>query len=919
MIRSRAARLHPSDYHPAGKEFIAAMPIKYSDVANLPNGAQFYTADLHVHTYGGSHDVKDKSMTAEAVIDQAVSGGIRVLAITDHNTGKNTERSLEYAQKYTGQLLVLAAVEVSTANGHLLVYFAPDALNELNSFIGRISIVKPGSSESHTTMSMSDVATEAQRLGGICLAAHIDRVKTGFETLATGYPNWKKDIITNPAIVGLELDDPAHLVWYSDNDEATPQGGERKKLIEERAKTPGAAARRVLAHVQNSDAHSLQAFADAQKKRSLTRLKMDALSFEGFRTALADPEARARAAVQLPPAVPRIVGIHVEGGFLHAETYRLSDNLTCFIGGRGTGKSTALKSLAYGLGTNDEIANYDNCPATVVVYCRDAQGVLYRYERMRGSDEPRVLAAEGSTAIDAPADAFRIEYYGQGDLARVAEDPLTKPHLLQGFLDRHANLGDLASKESEILSRLEQNGSLLRPLEIQEAARGLKDTELKACDKKLLLAQEGQLKAIAAQQAAIGAEKGLARTLGEIRDFYSRGITLDNFLRDYDATAKGAGALTTDATSDTHLAAIKTAINEANRGLKDHESQLNALLRIAAQALDAELKALAVHHQRLEQGSAQQVTDLQKAGLATSLADHNKTVSRRSALARELAQLDQKFPELKRLRQERADLLAELLSVRVERSSRRKQQLGEINKHLAKAIDDYTIVVYYHDQGLVREFLGFVSREMQGTYLQEDSARRLCSATTPRELATLVAAGNVDEIASLGGLGVEMARRLFERFAKLDTLHRLQALDKPPCPVIKVMTKSAKPQQIPVNQLSDGQKHTILLTIAMLAESEVPLVIDQPEDDLDNAFIFSSVVRMLREVKERRQVILVTHNANIAVLGDAELLFPMRRSGDGGISLDAGSVDKAETKRAAQMILEGGELAFLRRKEIYGH
>jgi len=555
----------------------------------------------------------------------------------------------------------------------------------------------------------------------------------------------------------------------------------------------------------------------------------------------------------------------------------------------------------------------------VVVYCRDAQGILYRYERMRGSDEPNVQAAEGGKVIDAPADVFRIEYYGQGDLARVAEDPLTKAHLLQDFLDRHAHLADLASKEAEILGRLEQNGSLLRPLEAQEAARAPKDAELKDCDKKLQLAQEGQLKDIAARQAAIGAEKGLAKTLGETRGFYAGGITLANFLRDYEGTAKGAGTLTGDATSDKHLAAIKAAIDEANRGLKAHESQLAALMRTAAQKLDAELKALVLHHRQLEEGIAQQVATLQKAGLSASLADHNKVVARRGALARELAQLNQRVPELKRLRQERAELLTELASVRAERSSRRKDQVKEINKHLAKAIDDYTVVVYYDAQGLVMEFLRFVLGQMKGTYLQEDPARRLCYATTPQELATLVAAGDVEGIAELGGLGIEMARRIHERFSKLDTLHGLQGLDKPPCPVIKVVTKGGKPQQIPVNQLSDGQKHTILLTIAMLAESEVPLVIDQPEDDLDNAFIFSSVVRMLREVKERRQVILVTHNANIAVLGDAELLFPMRRSGDRGISVDHGSVDKTETKRAAQIILEGGELAFLRRKEIYGH
>ena len=120
-------------------------------------------------------------------------------------------------------------------------------------------------------------------------------------------------------------------------------------------------------------------------------------------------------------------------------------------------------------------------------------------------------------------------------------------------------------------------------------------------------------------------------------------------------------------------------------------------------------------------------------------------------------------------------------------------------------------------------------------------------------------------------------------------------------------------------QLSDGQRHTILLTIAMLAESNVPLVIDQPEDDLDNAFIFSSIVTTLRAIKEKRQVILVTHNANIAVLGDSELILPMSRENDCGKAVDRGSIDTEATKLCVQNTLEGRPAAFLRRKEIYNH
>jgi hypothetical protein len=201
----------------------------------------------------------------------------------------------------------------------------------------------------------------------------------------------------------------------------------------------------------------------------------------------------------------------------------------------------------------------------------------------------------------------------------------------------------------------------------------------------------------------------------------------------------------------------------------------------------------------------------------------------------------------------------------------------------------------------------------------DEAIREMCEATTPKELATAVEGQNETDVARLCGGDSSRAREICRRFGVLAQLHRLEVINKPPRPVIKVMTKGSTPKQISVNQLSDGQKHTILLTIAMLAESNLPLVLDQPEDDLDNAFIFKSVVTTLRSIKERRQVILVTHNANIAVLGDSEMILPMRRSSENGTVFDSGAIDAADTRKAVQQVLEGGEAAFQRRKTIYGY
>jgi hypothetical protein len=172
---------------------------------------------------------------------------------------------LKVWKQYPG-FLVLPAVEVSTAHGHLLVYGPPESPEIISTLLGKIdSVGDRGKESSRTKMSMSDVVTTASRLGTICVAAHIDRKNTGFEMWVPGYPLWKQDVIANPGLYGIECDRVDHLVWYSPCDEKTNDGGERRKLCAERASTATTAGRARLAAVQNSEAHDLQQFKDSSE------------------------------------------------------------------------------------------------------------------------------------------------------------------------------------------------------------------------------------------------------------------------------------------------------------------------------------------------------------------------------------------------------------------------------------------------------------------------------------------------------------------------------------------------------------------------------------------------------------------------------------------------------------------------------
>ncbi len=138
-------------------------------------------------------------------------------------------------------------------------------------------------------------------------------------------------------------------------------------------------------------------------------------------------------------------------------------------------------------------------------------------------------------------------------------------------------------------------------------------------------------------------------------------------------------------------------------------------------------------------------------------------------------------------------------------------------------------------------------------------------------------------------------------------------------PTIVVTTDlKGTPTPIPFGNLSLGQKASVLLGALLFAEDRTPLIIDQPEDHLDSRFIFGTVVTNLRNVKERRQVIVATHNANIAILGDAEMIVPLQGWKGQGVVREPGSVDAPKTRSRACDILEGGTSAYMRRGEMYG-
>ena len=121
----------------------------------------------------------------------------------------------------------------------------------------------------------------------------------------------------------------------------------------------------------------------------------------------------------------------------------------------------------------------------------------------------------------------------------------------------------------------------------------------------------------------------------------------------------------------------------------------------------------------------------------------------------------------------------------------------------------------------------------------------------------------------------------------------------------------------PINKLSYGQQGTIYLRLQIAANlySET-IIYDQPEDDLDNSFITSELIAIFKKIKQYRQIIIVSHNANLVVNADSEQVI-IAKNDDGILNYVSGALEDPDINQAVCQILEGGKNAFEKREQKY--
>jgi translation initiation factor RLI1 len=219
-----------------------------------------------------------------------------------------------------------------------------------------------------------------------------------------------------------------------------------------------------------------------------------------------------------------------------------------------------------------------------------------------------------------------------------------------------------------------------------------------------------------------------------------------------------------------------------------------------------------------------------------------------------------------------------------------------------------------------------ITQAMGWRTVQVPRAKTLVQLLTVPRLLEALERSDVSSLTGLkdGGVAVfdkQEAQQIVEklrvphvRFA----LERVAINDLPRLSVTKMVGQPPKALTRDFSHLSLGQQQSILLALLLSSKSKNPLIIDQPEDNLDSEFISSTLVPVLRRAKDRRQIIIVTHNANIAILSDAEQILVLKSTSERAQIIARGSIDDPTTRDAACNILEGSKEAFNTRAKIYG-
>jgi ABC-type lipoprotein export system ATPase subunit len=956
------------------------------------HGARFFACDLHAHTpsdrewHGERPAPGERAAKEYAVryVETCLQAGMEVLGLVDHNLAPALDDSLEpiiLKEARRQGLWVFPGAEITSSEGaHVVFLFDPAAeFDTVEKFVVAAFRSQPRFDSQGQVMpapmSLSELLKLAQEFAAFFYFPHANK-SNGLFQVQNGRRTIQRIYEEETPVLALDLGDhplmAAPEVRLSSAIPGVVRGFQHSGW---RRKCPFPPAL-----LWNSDGRCLpggMTGADEGRRaigQRFTWIKMSEPSVFALKVAVLDPESRIRhpppgaTVAESRPAAghAHIASMRIQGVdfFQQSMQVRFSPHLNCIIGGRGSGKSNLLSLLRYALrqdtdesfgkarkaaerhqsllyGSKEGLKLLSRKEAHVTAEFNSA-GELFSVERgvLRESIARPVngqpLEGSGVSAL------CRAKVFSQGQIEEIASQPALQLSILDDFLRgelrQATNAEELARNELLGLQaeRLKLTGTVAK---LQEARANLAvaQNKLKQLSGRQDVALEQQQRLWAAEAryfdgVASELKQEAARLKSVAEEAASVGTSLDLQLQQSPRVSQ-LRAFEQEANR------LCEALREKWRGAVEEFERGLALLGPSEQWKTG--------HETFQAAWKASEATLSQAGL--KLSDSATLRQEELQWQRQVELLEKAAAKLVAVEQQ-VEAATKKLRAAWHKSFTLRAEKAE---QLTEAIQRVEIAVRFAADG--EELDDQLVKWFQGANLQEEPRKRLREKLLPasgesddyplQELVKALRQGR-EWLAEPGRDKLPETHALRARFELSDIMApklcrgtRPEVLDEmeryrtPDLVEIRIRDAAGSPS-IRLDDASFGQRCAAVLSL-LLAEGEDPVIIDQPEDDLDNEGIYHWIVQgVFRVQKFRRQLIVVTHNANILVNGDAEMVIALERKCDetgrvtghikkvvaeNGRPLEVkDSFDRSQTRKAVAEILEGGEAAFELRGLKYG-
>lgn len=858
------------------------------------HGSRWVRADFHLHTrrdreFKDSGDEKDFVSHYVAALKVA---GIQVGVITNHNKFDRDEFKVLRKAARKEEIYLLPGVELSVKDGrkgiHTLVVFHEDWIDNrenadhINSFLA-VTFAGQTGYDNKNARSNHDLLETIREL---------DKFERGYLLI---FAHVEAD---NGLWGGL---DGGRISELGRNElfRTCTAAFQKVRTRDLREKVKGHLAGWYPSEVEGSDPKSIEEIGRGEK----SFIKIGAFTFEAVQFALKPGTDRLLPEVVHRPAHSWIRSIRFEGGTLNGKRIDLSDEMNCLIGIRGSGKSAVLESLRYALELTlpesveeldfkykQELVRFTlGSGGKVLVQVEDAQGRCYEVRRILNERADVYFDGELRPGVRIPLK--NPLFFGQKELVKRGEGSERElvERLLGSKLD--ATRREIAGQRQRVLDVL-TNLDKLKGLDAieQEYQNRKKDTEF-----RLGLFQKHGVEQQLRRQVEFNADVTHSQRTVEAVDSFIR--SFDTFLREQEAELAALSQLESKENADV-ITEINTIL-ERLRTVPDKVRQVLGEARVDVQALHAKLDELKRRRETLKDEFAaieRQLSEQlqQKGGVSVRPDDFVK-------LNAELQKAKLALEEITKSRTRKNALRDELLKELKRLSDIWHQEFKEIEAEVKKLNDSQTalrIIPQY--KGDKAAFLKELQNQFRGSRLREATLQ----GVVDQHADFIAVYESLETICNALGESGDVFRRYFN-----DAKATLLTWQVPNHFRIEYHGKELRDHSL-------GQRASALILFILSQRDNDVIVIDQPEDDLDNQTIFEDVIKLIRTLKKNMQFIFATHNANFPVLGDAEQVGACSFASDKG-DIQVGSIDEPAIQKAIVSIMEGGHEAFARRKEIY--